>query len=108
MPRAGPRKIHRYSLEFKATAVRLSHLPDVEVQAVAKALDIQPFMLSRWRKEEREGVLRGPGDRPAIKRPKVPVREVRQLQALERVHRLLQEEHALLKKKPSGSVPQES
>ena len=51
----GPRKIHRYSEEFKATAVKLSTLPGVEVQAVAEALDIHPFMLSRWRKEVREG-----------------------------------------------------
>ena len=38
MPRAGPRKVQRYSLEFKRKAVALSHLPDVEVQAVADAL----------------------------------------------------------------------
>ena len=35
MPRAGPRKVQRYSLEFKLKAVKLSHLKDVEVQAVA-------------------------------------------------------------------------
>ena len=59
MPRAGPRKVHRYSLEFKLKAVKLSQLKGVEVQAVADALEIHPFMLSRWRKEARDGVLRG-------------------------------------------------
>ena len=59
MPRAGRKKVQRYSMEFKQRAVRLSQLPDVEVQAVAQALDIHPFMLSRWRKEAREGWLRG-------------------------------------------------
>ena len=54
MPRAGPKKVHRYSLEFKRTAVKLSQLRGVEVQAVAEALDIHPFMLSRWRKEVRD------------------------------------------------------
>jgi transposase len=49
LPRAGPRKIQRYSLEFKLKAVRLSQLKGVEVQAVADALEIHPFMLSRWR-----------------------------------------------------------
>jgi transposase len=44
-------RIHRYSTEFKLTAVKLSHMPGVEVQTVANALDIHPFMLSRWRKE---------------------------------------------------------
>ena len=47
------RAIHRYSLEFKRQAVKLSPLDGVEVQAVPDALDIHPFMLSRWRKEMR-------------------------------------------------------
>jgi transposase len=95
MPRAGPKKVQRYSLEFKRAAVRLSQRPGIEVQAVAAALDIHPFMLSRWRKEWRERELRG----PSLRAPKAPpLREVRRLQALERAHALLQEEHALLKK----------
>ena len=39
MPRAGPRKVQRYSLEFKLKAVQLSQLPGVHLQAVADALD---------------------------------------------------------------------
>ena len=54
MPRAAPKKVHRYSLEFKQRAARLRQLADVEVRAVAQALGIHPFMLSRWRKEARE------------------------------------------------------
>jgi len=97
MPRAGPRKVQRYSLEFKLKAVRLSQLKDVEVQAVAEALEIHPFMLSRWRKEGRDGVLRGRTTIPkAVKVP--PAREIKRFQALQRAHALLQEEHALLKK----------
>jgi transposase-like protein len=33
----------------------------IQVQAVAAALDIHPFMLSKWRKQVRDGVLRGKG-----------------------------------------------
>jgi transposase len=58
----------------------LSQQPGIQVQAVAQALDIHPFMLSRWRK------LRVPA-----------AREMRRLQELERAHALLQEEHDLLK-----------
>ncbi|MEK7837456.1 MAG: transposase [candidate division NC10 bacterium] len=94
MARPGPRKVREYSLEFKVTAVRLSQQPGIQVQAVAAALDIHPFMLSRWRKQVRDGVLRG--ERRALKMP--PLREIRRLQDLERAHALLQEEHALLKK----------
>jgi transposase-like protein len=45
----GPRKIHRYTAEFKVKAVNLSELKGVQVQDVADALDIHPFMLSRPR-----------------------------------------------------------
>jgi transposase len=57
MPRPGPRTTNKYSDRFKATAVRLSELPGVAVQDVAESLYIHPFMLSRWRKQMREGEL---------------------------------------------------
>ena len=94
MPRAGPKRVDRYSLEFKLTAVRLSEQPGMQVKAVAGALDIHPFMLSRWRKQVRDGQLRGKG-----RDVRVPsASEVRRLQELEPAHALLQEEHELLKK----------
>src|SRR5215470_6096325 len=98
MARPGPKKTQRYGVEFKRTAVLLSRRPGLEVKAVAEALDIHPFMLSRWRKEFREGRLRVPEER--LRRPAKAglVREIGRLQELEREHRLLQEEHALLKK----------
>jgi transposase len=90
MPRAGPRKVHRYRLEFKLKTVKLSQLKDVQVQAVADALEIHPFMLSKWRKEARDGVLRGRVSVPkAVKTP--PARDVKRFQALKRAHALLQE-----------------
>jgi len=57
MPKPGPRTTYKYSEEFKATAVRLSKLPDTSVQDVAEALCIHPFMLSRWRKQTKEGLI---------------------------------------------------
>jgi transposase len=92
--KAGLRKTQRYSPEFKLTAVRLSQQPGIQVQAVAAALDIHPFMLSKWRKEVRLGILRGKGE----PRRSSPVREIRRLQELERNHALLLQEHELLKK----------
>ena len=68
MPRAGPKKVQEYSAEFKLAAVRLSRQHGVQVQAVAAALDIHPFMLSRWRKAVRDGELRG--KRGAVKLPR--------------------------------------
>ena len=95
MARAGPKKIARYDAAFKRAAVELSRQPGVQVQVVAAALDIHPFMLSKWRKQFREGRMRL---LPAPRRALVPSRELKRLQALERAHAQLKEEHALLKK----------
>ena len=67
MTRPGPRTIARYTEHFKATAVRLSQLPGVAVQDVAESLYIHPFMLSRWRKQAREGrIVTDPSDVSAV------------------------------------------
>jgi transposase len=95
MPRSGPRKIYRYSDEFKLTAVRLSQQAGMQVQTVAVALEIHPFMLSKWRKDVKDGRLRGD---PPKAPPRGPAREIAQLQALERKYAELKEEHDLLKK----------
>ena len=92
----GPKKVHRYSVEFKLTAVKLSRMSGVEVQTVAEALDIHPFMLSRWRKEVRDGVLRGRAK--GVEVASRARREMHRLQALEREHAMLKTEHELLKK----------
>ncbi|ASK32880.1 transposase (plasmid) [Alcanivorax sp. N3-2A] len=64
MPRyKHPRKTWEYSSDFKVKAVKLSHQEGTEVQQVAAGLDIHPFMLSRWRKEYREGRIRPDGQR---------------------------------------------
>ena len=95
MPRSGPRAVRKYSDEFKLTAVQLSHRPGLQVKSVAAALAIHPFMLSKWRKDARDGRLRG---RARKAPPPGPAREIAQLEALEKAHALLKEEHELLKK----------
>ena len=95
MPRSGPRKVHKYSDEFKLTAVCLSQQPGIQVQTVAAALEIHPFMLSKWRRDAKEGRLRGRA-RKAL--PPGPAREISQLQQLEQKYAELKEEHNLLKK----------
>jgi transposase len=95
MPRSGLRAVRKYSDEFKLTAVQLSQRPGLQVKSVAAALTIHPFMLSKWSKDAREGRL---GARARKAPPLGPAREIAQLQALEKAHALLKEEHELLKK----------
>jgi transposase len=94
--RLSRKKLPRYGLDFKLKAVRLTRIPGMEVQMVAEALDIHPVMLSRWRQEVREGRLRDAA--PPMRISKQVVREIQRLQELEKEHRLLKEEHELLKK----------
>ena len=94
MPRSRPRAVRKYSDEFKLTAVRLSQQPGLLVKTVATALEIHPFMLSKWRKDARDGRLRGRAPKAP---PPGPAREMAQRQALEKAYALLQEKHELLK-----------
>ena len=116
----GPKKVHRYTLEFKIQAVRLSNHPDIQTQDVAHALDIHPFMLSKWKKDYREGrlkaapeeavvdlpkVLRHPGSdaekralRRRVKQLEAKVEARREVRALQRKLAALEVEHDLLKK----------
>jgi transposase len=94
MPRPGPRTTYRYSEKFKATAVRLSQLPGVAVQEVADSLYIHPFMLSRWRKQAREGVIVTKG----VEVDKDVAAELKELRKLKKAHERLKMEHDLLKK----------
>jgi len=96
MPKAGPKRTQHYSEDFKATAVQLSALPGVRIKDVAESLDIHPFMLSRWRKQVREG-------RIVTKKRSLDVdpqlaTELKRLKKVEKEYKQLQMEHELLKK----------
>ncbi len=94
MPKPGPRTTYKYSEEFKATAVRLSELSDVTVQDVAEALCIHPFMLSRWRKQGREGLI----VTKSVKVNKEAASELKALRRMKKDYERLKVEHVLLKK----------
>lgn len=94
MGRPGPKTTNKYSREFKATAVRLSQMPGVAVHDVAQSLYIHPFMLSRWRKQAREGtiVTRGVGVDKEV------LAELKELRRVKKAYEQLKVEHDLLKK----------
>jgi transposase len=94
MARAGPRRVRSYSQEFKLRAVQLSRQPGVLVQDVAESLGIHPFMLSRWRKQARDGELRGTVPAADLK----AVGELQRLRELERDYKRLKVEHEILKR----------
>ena len=98
MPRyTQPRKTWQYSIEFKAKAVELSYLEGIQVKAVAESLDIHPFMLSRWRKEYREGKIVADKDKKLTGFAQEK-KEMDRLQQLEKENARLKQENDLLKK----------
>jgi len=98
MPRyTQPRRTWHYLNEFKVKAVQLSLLEGVQVQEVAKTLDIHPFMLSRWRKEYREGKLVADNRKKIIPMEK-DKKELSRVKQLEKENARLRQENDLLKK----------
>ena len=98
MPRYNnPRRTWRYTNEFKTKAVQLSLLEGVQVKDVAVTLDIHPFMLSRWRKEYREGKIVSDKRNKvtSIRNEKMELDKVNQL---EKENARLRQENDLLKK----------
>lgn len=94
MPKPGPRTTYRYTDQFKATAVRLSEVGGVAVQDVAASLAIHPFMLSRWRKQAREGLIVTKG----VQVEKEIAAELKELRQVKKDYERLKLEHDLLKK----------
>ncbi len=90
----GPQKINRYGIAFKLRAVQMSSQPGVLIKDVAESLCIHPFMLSRWRKQVRDGDLVGKAERLEPK----PISELQRLREVEQKFKRLQMEHDLLKK----------
>ena len=98
MPRyTQPRRTWHYLNEFKVKAVQLSLLEGVQVQEIAKTLDIHPFMLSRWRKEYREGKLIADNRKKVIPMEK-EIKELSRVKQLEKENARLRQENDLLKK----------
>ena len=96
-----PKKTWFYPVDFKIKAVELSLRDNVMSKDVALALDIHPLMLSRWRKEYREGKFKNV---PRYKSSnglmsEVPSKkELNKIKQLQKENERLKQENDLLKK----------
>ena len=95
-----PKKTFKYTKAFKVKSVKLSLQEGIRVKLVAEALDIHPFMLSRCRKEYREGTLLGDGKkRVGVKKKKSPnAKQLTENAQLKKEIAKLKQENELLKK----------
>ena len=85
-----------YNYQFKWTAVTLSLHPDIQGCSVAKALDIHPIMLYRWKKEMKDGKISDNGKDSRSKRDLEQA--LKKLKKLEAENKRLREENIVLKK----------
>ena len=92
------KKTQQYTPEFKVKAVEWSHQAHRSVKSVAEALDVHPFMLSRWRKEYREGKFAMKRVKKAPDEAKKLMKERDEINRLKRRKAELQEENDILKK----------
>lgn len=103
MPRSiNPKKTWKYTRDFKVKAVKLSLKLDIKSKDVAEALDIHPYMLSRWRKEYKEGKLTGYSKHKVftgnMKKQTPSEKEISENARLKAEIECLKEENDLLKK----------
>lgn len=85
-----------YNYQFKHAAVSVANHPAIQTQAVAEALNIHPFMLSRWKKQMREGALEN-NDQEARSRDEL-LKAKEKIKKLERELKRVRDENAVLKK----------
>lgn len=85
-----------YNYQFKHTAVSVANHPDIQTRAVAEALSIHPFMLSRWKKQMRDGALED-NDQEARSRDEL-LKAHERIKKLERELKRVRDENAVLKK----------
>lgn len=87
-----------YTKSFKLMAVRLAEHSKIQNKEVALALDIHPFMLSRWKKEVRDGALTGVVAKQDLFEMEARMAEQKQIRLLEKRLKRLEMENSLLKK----------
>lgn len=88
-----------YKYQFKTAAVSVSNHPEIKTRAVAEALNIHPFMLSRWKKQMRDGVLRKDHEKtPNENSPNTLEKARKTIYMLRQQLKKAQEENTVLKK----------
>ena len=88
-----------YEYQFKIAAVNVSNHPEIKTRAVAEALNIHPFMLSRWKRQKRDGVLRKDHEKtPNENSPNTLEKARKTIYMLRQQLQKAQEENKVLKK----------
>ena len=94
-------RVLEYSKEFKVKVVNLTDLEGIQIKQICACLDLHPFMVSRWRKQVRDGTLVAQrSGRVQMATDKTPTtrKQVNQIKKLKKQNAQLKKENDLLKK----------
>lgn len=94
-------RVIEYSKEFKVMVVKLTHLEGVQIKQISECMGLHPLMVSRWRKEVRDGKLISDITRKVqmtLKAPSDLKKTASKTKLLEAEIKKLKKENKLLKK----------
>ncbi len=94
-------RVIEYSKEFKVMVVNLSHIEGLQIKQMSECMGLHPLMVSRWRKEVRDGKLSSDVTRRiqmTLKAPSNLKRTASKTKQLEAEIKKLKKENSLLKK----------
>ncbi len=94
-------RVLEYSKEFKVMVVKLTHLDNVQIKQISECMGLHPLMVSRWRKEVRDGKLFSDATRRVqmtLKAPSDLKKTTSKTKQLEAEIKKLKKENNLLKK----------
>lgn len=94
-------RVLEYSKDFKVMVVNLTHLEGVQIKTLSDCMGLHPLMVSRWRKEVRDGKLVADDSRRVqmtLKAPSNLKKTGDKTTQLEKEIRRLKKENNLLKK----------
>lgn len=94
-------RVLEYSKEFKVMVVKLTNLEGIQIKKVSECMGLHPLMVSRWRKEVRDGKLFSDPTRRVqmtLESPSKLKKTADKTKQLEREVKRLKKENDLLKK----------
>lgn len=94
-------RVLEYSKEFKVMVVKLTHMEGVQIKKISDCMGLHPLMVSRWRKEVRDGKLLVTDSRRVemtLKKPTTQKKTLDKTKQLEKEIKRLKKENDFLKK----------
>lgn len=94
-------RVLEYSKEFKVMVVKLTNLEGIQIKKISDCIGLHPLMVSRWRKEVRDGKLTFTDSRRVdmtLKKPTNLKKTADKAKQLEKEVKRLKKENDVLKK----------